>query len=83
MLPQVLGRNIDDGFESIGICWLSNKIFLMTDIINAALWGLWKNDTCFRNASWHNVLELLMKVVVLAQIWRIMCPEIRTDVLKN
>ena len=55
MLPQVLGRNIDDGFESIGICWLSNKIFLMTDIINAALWGLWKNYMCFGNASWYNV----------------------------
>jgi len=41
---------IGDNFTSIGTMWLSNKRFLVHNmIISAALWGMWKlrNELCF------------------------------------
>ena len=54
----IIGRKVGDGFESIGTCWLSQKIFTVTHIICAtALWRLWKlrNDIYFHNVYWQSM----------------------------
>ena len=75
-----------DGFESIGTFWLSNKRFVVINIISAvAPWGLWKtrNDVCFCNASWRNMQELLLRVAILVRNWQILCSENNKDALKT
>jgi len=46
----ITGREVGDGFESIGTCWLSEKRFTVTDLIcaTALIIGAWKliNDIC-------------------------------------
>jgi hypothetical protein len=66
---------VGGGFESIGVRWLSNKKFAVSNMfIVAALWGLWKcrNDCCFRNISWQSMKHLLLKIVSLAQNWLVL-----------
>jgi hypothetical protein len=83
-ISSVVGRVIGSSFESIGICWLSNKKFLNINIISsAALWALWKlrNDLCFQNKMWRSMQDLLMRVASLAQNWTILCPEEKKEEL--
>ena len=49
-----------DGFESIGTFWLSNKRFVVINIISAVAPWKTRNDVCFCNASWRNMQELLL-----------------------
>ncbi|KAF8679393.1 hypothetical protein HU200_045736 [Digitaria exilis] len=49
-------------FESVGSKWLSDKKFIITNIISfAALWSLWKlrNGLCFQNLAWRSKNHLL------------------------
>jgi len=55
LISECLGVNIGANFISIGIMWLSNKRFLVHNVITSAtLWGLWKlrNELCFQNTPW-------------------------------
>jgi hypothetical protein len=79
-ISHAVGRNIGGDFESIGTCWLSNKRFLVINMLcAAALWffSLWKlrNNLCFNNVSWQCLEALLMKIVMMVQNWTILCPD--------
>jgi hypothetical protein len=84
-ISEVVRRGVGVSFESIGLCWLSEKKFMTINVItSAALWALWKlrNEMCFQNRAWRNMGHLLMKVVFLVQNWTILCPEGRKEELK-
>jgi hypothetical protein len=84
-ISEVVRRDVGVSFESIGLCWLSEKKFMTINIItSAALWALWKlrNEMCFQNRTWRDMGHLLMRVVFLVQNWIIMCPEGRKKELK-
>jgi hypothetical protein len=85
-ISEVVSRDVGVCFESIGLCWLSEKKFLTINMItSAALWALWKlrNEMCFQNRAWRNMGRLLMRVVSLIQNWIILCPEGRREELKT
>jgi hypothetical protein len=76
-ISNAIGRDIGNSFESIGICWLSNRKFAAINILSSAtLWALWKlrNALCFQNSLWQDMGKLLMNIVVMAQNWIILCP---------
>lgn len=63
-------------FLSIGNMWLSNKKFLVHNMVcAAALWELWKprNAICFQQSGWRNLGLLLCKVAIAAENWKILC----------
>lgn len=76
-ISAIIDKDIVSNFESIGIYWLSNKRFLVVNMLTAAaIWSVWKyrNDVCFRNLLWQSMGKLLMKIAMLAQNWIILCP---------
>jgi hypothetical protein len=76
-IAECVDQNIGSCFESIGKLWLSNKKFVVTNIItSAALWGLWKlrNSFCFQVAQWRDVNFLLQKITGLVHKWKLLCP---------
>jgi hypothetical protein len=76
-ISSAIGRNVGNSFESIGICWLSNRKFAAINILSsAALWAMWKlrNALCFQNFVWQDMRKLLMNIVVMAQNWIMLCP---------
>jgi hypothetical protein len=84
-ISSVVGRELGESLESVGICWLSNKKFTSINIISsAALWALWKlrNVLCFQNTAWKSMGGLLMKIVILVQNWTILCPNGKKEELQ-
>ena len=78
LISECLDISIGDNFTSIGTMWLSNKRFLVHNIITSAvLWGLWKlrNELCFQNAAWRDIKVILMRIATMAQNWLLLCPE--------
>jgi hypothetical protein len=76
-IAECVDQNIGSCFESIGKLCLSNKKFVVTNIItSAALWGLWKlrNSFCFQVAQWRDVNFLLQKITGLVHKWKLLCP---------
>jgi hypothetical protein len=84
-ISSVVGRELGESLEYVGICWLSNKQFTSINIISSdALWALWKlrNVLCFQNTAWKSMGGLLMKIVILAQNWTILCPNGKKEELQ-
>jgi hypothetical protein len=76
-ISEALGIEIGNGFETIGRLWLSNKRFLVHNMLSSvSLWSLWKlrNDLRFQNASWRSVETLLVRIAMTVQNWIIVCP---------
>jgi hypothetical protein len=42
-ISEVVRRDVGVSFESIGLCWLSEKKFLTINVITSALYGLCGN----------------------------------------
>lgn len=85
-ISQAVGFDIGSSSESIGTCWLSNKCFLLVNMVSAAaLWGLWKlrNDFCFQHQAWRSMGVLLLRVMGLLQNWLILCPTSKKEDLKK
>ncbi|KAJ1297634.1 hypothetical protein BS78_01G392000 [Paspalum vaginatum] len=85
MLSEVLGIEVGKDFESVRSLWLSNKRFLVHNIVcSAALWGVWKlrNVLCFQHGSWQNMGTLLLLIWKLAQNWILLCPEERRRAMR-
>jgi hypothetical protein len=83
-LSDIVGRDIGSTFDSIGVCWLSEKKYVNVNILSsAALWGLWKlrNELCFQDGAWISMKHLWSKVAGLVQNWLILCPNNRQEEL--
>jgi hypothetical protein len=83
-LSDIVGRDIGSTFDSIGVCWLSEKKYVNVNILSsAALWGLWKlrNELCFQDGAWISMKHLWWKVAGLVQSWSILCPNNRREEL--
>ena len=86
VLSEALGFEVGKDFVSVGRMWLSNKKFLVHNIVcSAALWGVWKlrNILCFQFSSWQNMEKLMLLIWRLAQNWILLCPVERRQELCN
>jgi hypothetical protein len=74
-ISSVVGRELGESLESVGICWLS--ITSVNIISSAALWAFSKlrNVLSFQNTAWKSMGSLLMKIVFLVQNGTILCPD--------
>jgi hypothetical protein len=77
LVSQCVGIEVGTSFVNIGTLWLSNKRYVLINMItSAALWAIWKfrNSMIFQDVHWRNVGEILEKIVGLLQNWIILCP---------
>lgn len=65
-------RNISADFESVASLWLSNKKFMIANIISSAvLWVIWKlrNSICFQGVLWLGMKKVYALVGRMLRSW--------------
>lgn len=76
-LNEISGWPTVKFFLDMASCWLSNKKFLVRNMIYAAvLWSLWKlrNNLCFQNVSWNSSKQVWQMVTSMVVGWKVLCP---------
>ncbi|KAJ1272904.1 hypothetical protein BS78_06G238600 [Paspalum vaginatum] len=86
VLSDILGLKVGCDFHSVGRLWLSDRKFLVHNVLCvAALWGLWKlrNEFCFQSITWRSLEHLLLQIWKLGRNWVLLCSSVKKQELEG